>query len=70
VDGADRDGKNWIRPLDQGDFDVAAFLKVLRDAGYSGPIGLQGFSVAARLRIAPAANLERSMPAWRALFQN
>jgi hypothetical protein len=67
INGADRDAKDWIQPLDSGDFDVAAFLKALDAAGFKGPIGLQGYSVAARLKITPEENLRRSMTAWKKL---
>jgi len=67
INGADRDGKEWIRPLDSGTFDVAAFIGKLYQLGYRGPIGLQGFSVASRYRIEPRENLSRSMAAWKKL---
>jgi sugar phosphate isomerase/epimerase len=67
INGADRDGKEWIQPLDSGDFDVAMLLRKLRKLGYRGPIGLQGYNVAVRYNIEPAENLRRSMDAWRAL---
>lgn len=67
INGADRDAKDWIQPLDSGDFDVAAFLRALDRMGFRGPIGLQGYSVAVRLKIAPEENLRRSMAAWQKL---
>jgi sugar phosphate isomerase/epimerase len=65
INGADRDGKEWIQPLDSGNFDVAALLARLAALGYRGPIGLQGYAVATRFGIEPRENLRRSMEAWR-----
>lgn len=65
INGADRDGKEWIQPLDQGDFDVRQLLAALKKRGYRGPIGLQGYDVARRYNIAPAENLRRSIATWR-----
>ena len=69
INGADeRDDqpKGWskyIQPLDSGTFDMAAFLKTLRDLGYKGPIGLQCFGLGGDAR----EHLARSMAAWRKL---
>ena len=68
INGADRNGKDWgqlIQPLDRGDFDIGELLAELKRLGYRGPIGLQGYDVADRLRIEPAENLRRSMAAWK-----
>ena len=62
--GADADGKDWntlIRPLDEGNFDQAAFLRNLRGIGYQGAVGLQCFNI----RLAPRDHLARSISAWR-----
>jgi len=67
INGADRDGKEWIQPLDSGNFDVAALLRELQRLGYRGPIGLQGWNVANRYKIEPAENLKRSIGAWKKL---
>lgn len=67
INGADRDGKASIQPLGSGTFDVAVFLQRLHQLGYRGPIGLQGFSVAATYQIEPLENLRRSMAAWKEL---
>lgn len=64
VCGADADGKDWntlIRPLDEGNFDQAAFLRILRGIGYQGAVGLQCFNI----RLAPRDHLARSISAWR-----
>jgi len=65
LNGADRAG-GWpqlIRPLDEGQFDVAGFLRSLDRAGYTGPIGLQCYNI----KIPAEEHLARSMAAWRAL---
>lgn len=70
INGAD-DGETtsmgWsqlIQPLDQGSFDVARVLKVLKKSGYEGPIGLQGFGV----REKPEQFFPRSVAAYRMLL--
>ena len=69
INGADeRDEKttNWkryIQPLGSGDFDMATFLKTLKQLGYKGPIGLQCFGIGGDAR----EHLARSMAAWRKL---
>jgi len=66
--GADRDGKDWdtlIRPLDEGTFDQAALLELLKKQGYRGPIGLQCYNI----RIAPREHLARSLAAWKKLHE-
>ena len=51
INGADRgDTKamEWdrlIQPLDHGSYDVAAFLRLLKELGYAGPIGFQGYGI-------------------------
>ncbi len=64
INGADSDGRDWntlIQTLDKGTFDMTAFLKTLGEAGYTGPIGLQGYGVGGDAR----DNLTRSMQAWK-----
>jgi sugar phosphate isomerase/epimerase len=66
INGADEfaDQPGWdryIQPLDKGNFDVASFLRTLRDLGYSGPIGLQCYGIGGDAR----EHLARSMAAWR-----
>jgi len=68
VNGADAGAARtkWervIQPLDQGSYDVSIVLKKLTELKYTGPIGLQAFSV----RIPVKENLTRSMSAWRNL---
>jgi sugar phosphate isomerase/epimerase len=53
--------KRYIQPLDKGDFDTAAFLRTLRELGYTGPIGLQCYGITGDAR----EHLALSMDAWR-----
>ena len=71
INGADEldDKPGWgryIQPLDKGSFDVAAFLKTLKELGYKGPIGLQCYGIGGDAR----EHLARSMAAWRKLSEN
>lgn len=50
-----------IQTLDRGSFDNYAILKYLKDIGYTGPIGLQGFAIKGDAK----QNLTNSMKAWR-----
>jgi sugar phosphate isomerase/epimerase len=66
INGADSNGKSWnelIQPLGQGSFDIYKFLKTLKEMGYTGPIGLQGYGIGGDVH----ENLKRSMNAWRRL---
>ena len=66
INGADSGGKDWntlIQTLDRGTFDMRKFLKTLADAGYTGPIGFQGYGIGGDAR----DNLKRTMDAWRQL---
>ena len=68
INGADEhdDKPGWnhyIQPLGVGNFDVAKFLKTLRDLGYKGPIGLQCYGIGGDAR----EHLARSIVAWRKL---
>jgi len=66
INGADSGGKNWdslIQTLDRGSFDTYKLLKTLKELGYTGPIGLQGYG----LKGDAYDNLKRSMEAWRKL---
>jgi sugar phosphate isomerase/epimerase len=63
INGADRTG-GWselIRPLGEGNFDVARFLASLDRVGYTGPIGLQCYN----LKGAPEEHLKKSITAWQ-----
>jgi sugar phosphate isomerase/epimerase len=61
INGVDAGGKKHVLRLDQGDFDLTAYLAKLRDAGYKGPVGLQGYSIPGD----PRENLTASMTVWR-----
>lgn len=50
-----------IVPLDEGDYDVAGFVTLLRKIDYRGPVGLQGYGIPGRSRDA----LEKSIAKWR-----
>ena len=68
INGADdHDDKpgfsHYIQPLDEGTFDIATFLKTLRELGYQGPIGLQCYGIGGDVR----EHLTRSLTAWRKL---
>jgi sugar phosphate isomerase/epimerase len=66
INGADSGGKDWktlIQTLDRGTFDMRKFLNTLADAGYTGPIGFQGYGIGGDAR----DNLKRTMDAWREL---
>ena len=66
INGADSGGKDWkqlIQTLDRGSFDMRSFLKTLRDSGYTGPIGFQGYAIGGDAH----ENLKRTMDAWLGL---
>jgi len=68
INGADshppeRDWARLIQPLGQGSYDVGIVLRKLRQIGYTGPIGLQCYS----LKGDPKTLLTGSMAAWRQL---
>jgi sugar phosphate isomerase/epimerase len=67
INGADKmdpETAEWnrlIQPLDTGTYDVAALVKSLRNLGYGGPIGFQGYGIKGD----PRDILRRSMAGWR-----
>lgn len=64
ADKGDTQQMGWnrlIRPLGQGSYDVAAFMRVLNSLGYRHPVGLQCYSVPGDRR----ENLQQSIQAWR-----
>ena len=66
INGADSGGKDWkqlIQTLGRGSFDMQRFLETLKECGYTGPIGLQGYGIKGDAH----ENLKRSMNAWRKL---
>jgi sugar phosphate isomerase/epimerase len=63
INGADSGGKGWntlIQTLDRGSFDNYRLLKMLRELGYKGPVGLQHYGIKGSAR----ENLKRSIDAW------
>ena len=64
--GADAGGTDWkrlIQPLGQGTYEVLPLLRWLRQANYTGPIGLQHYGIPGDA----AENLKHSLEAWRKL---
>jgi sugar phosphate isomerase/epimerase len=53
--------KQYILRLDQGDFDIAAWIKKLQAAGYQGPVGLQCYNIKGDV----TENLKADIAAWR-----
>ncbi|HUT11205.1 MAG TPA: sugar phosphate isomerase/epimerase family protein [Thermoguttaceae bacterium] len=53
--------QGWIQTLDRGSFDNGKFLAVLKEVGYTGPVGLQCYGIQGDVR----DNLTRSMAAWQ-----
>lgn len=54
------DWNKLIQPLDAGTYDVAGLMKTLRDLGYAGPIGFQGYGIPGDSR----EILRRTMNGW------
>ena len=52
-----------IEPLDEGELDTFAVLGMLKEQGYDGPIGTQGYSIGGD----PYARLQRSLIALRSM---
>lgn len=50
-----------IQTLDKGSFDNYKLLKYLKDIGYTGPVGLQGYAIKGD----PKQNLANSIKTWR-----
>jgi sugar phosphate isomerase/epimerase len=59
------DGSAALERLDRGDYDVAGFLAALENAGYTGPVALQSYSVKGDLE----ENLAASFGAWRSMLK-
>ncbi len=66
INGADADDEwSWgwsrlIQTLDRGAYDTYRVLAVLRELGYEGPVGLQGYGIGGDVQ----DNLRRSKEAW------
>lgn len=68
INGADSgvqnpDWKRLIQPLDRGSYDVGIVLRKLKQIGFAGPIGFQGYGINADAR----AILQPTMAKWREL---
>ena len=50
----------WLQPLDSGSFNQKQLLVILNELGYTGPVGLQCYSIPGDAKI----HLERSMKKW------
>jgi sugar phosphate isomerase/epimerase len=64
ADTGDTKAMGWerlIQPLDAGTYDVAAFVRSLQSAGYTGPVGFQGYNIKGE----PRDVLARTITAWR-----
>ena len=61
INGVDVKNKKYLLRLDEGDFDMAVWIKKLQAAGYKGPVGLQCFSVKGDV----TENLKADIAAWR-----
>jgi sugar phosphate isomerase/epimerase len=64
ADTGDTKAMTWNRlilPLGEGSYDVAGFLQKVRAAGFTGPIGFQGYGIKAP----PREVLARTMEAWK-----
>lgn len=68
ADGGDTKKMGWdrlIQPLGSGSYDVQSLVLALKDIGYTGPIGLQGYAVKGDSK----ENLKRSIQAWRNMVE-
>jgi len=61
INGVDVVNKKYVLRLDQGDFDVAVYIKKLFAAGYKGPVGLQCYNIKGDI----LENLKASVEAWK-----
>lgn len=64
ADAGDTRTMGWdrlIQPLGSGTYDVAAFVRKVRSAGYTGAVGFQGFGIRRDAREV----LEQTITAWR-----
>jgi len=64
ADSGDTKTMAWTRlilPLGEGSYDVGAFLRKVRAAGFTGPIGFQGYGI----KEPPREVLAKTMAAWQ-----
>jgi hypothetical protein len=66
INGADRDAKEWIQPLDTGDFDISASC-ARWCLGYRGPVGLRATALRAAGSSLPSLlrSVKRGAPCGR-----
>jgi sugar phosphate isomerase/epimerase len=62
INNGQRNGRE-ISPLDKGDYDLLGYLRLVREIGYTGPVGLQCYSIKDPAEV----HLKRSMVAWQKL---
>ena len=58
-------GGHKIAALDEGDYDLVGVMALVRKVGYTGMVGLQGYSVPGPSEV----HLKRSMDRWRRLLK-
>lgn len=64
ADDGDTNNFNWarlIQPLGRGDYDVLKVLKILKENGYTNPIGLQCYNIEGQ----PEYFLKESVQTWK-----
>ena len=69
INGADRKGTDWsnyLKLLGEGDYDVAAVVRMLEEVRYRGPVGIQFY----RVKGDTDMNLEAALQAWKSLSGN
>jgi len=62
--GDDRLWKQLIQPLGKGTYDVGALIKKLRDIGFDGPVGFQGYGIA----LPSTQIVTETMEGWKKLL--
>jgi len=66
ADTGDTKSMGWdrlIQPLGEGSYDMAGFMNQVKAAGYTGPVGFQGYGI----KREPREVLTKTMAAWRQL---
>ena len=53
--------RQHVRPLDDSDYDLHGFMRLIKKVGYAGPVGLQCYGVGEP----PAVHLRRSIKVWQ-----
>jgi sugar phosphate isomerase/epimerase len=64
ADNGETKAMNWdrlIQPLGSGSYDVSAFMQKVWAAGYTGPVGFQGYGI----KTEPREVLMNTINAWR-----